>query len=67
VARVTKNGMGSAYPCWRCVEWSKWAGVKRIFHWNEEEGRFDMVKVNNADFAGNYETNADFRMFAGLA
>jgi len=49
------------------VEWSKWAGVKRIFHWNEEEGRFDMVKVNNADFAGNYETNADFRMFAGLA
>ena len=30
VARVTKVGMGSAKPCWRCVEWCRWAEVKRI-------------------------------------
>ena len=49
VARVTKVGMGSAKPCWRCVEWCRWAGVKRIFHWNGEDGKFDMVKVNTAE------------------
>jgi hypothetical protein len=27
VARVTKNGMGNAKPCWRCLEWCKWSGV----------------------------------------
>ncbi|KAI0920602.1 hypothetical protein AcW1_002295 [Taiwanofungus camphoratus] len=65
VARFTKNGTGSARPCWRCLEWCKWAGIKRIFHWNDEEGRFDVVKVNSAQ--GNlYETHADFRLFAGL-
>ncbi|GBE86947.1 hypothetical protein SCP_1001910 [Sparassis crispa] len=65
VARFTKNGMGSARPCWRCLEWCKWAGVKRIFHWNNEEGRFDVVKVNSAQ-RDIYETHADFRLFAGL-
>ncbi len=65
VARVTKGGMGSARPCWRCVEWCRWAGVKRIFHWNGEDGKFDMVKVNTAE-RGQYETHADIRLFAGM-
>lgn len=64
VARVTKNGMGGAKPCWRCLEWCRWAGVKRVFHWNCEEGRFDVVKVNG-DGRENYETRADMRLFAG--
>lgn len=65
VARFTKNGMGSARPCWRCLEWCRWAGVKRIFHWNAEENRFEVVKVNSAQ-SGQYETHADIRLFAGL-
>ncbi|OJT11310.1 hypothetical protein TRAPUB_12185 [Trametes pubescens] len=65
VARFTKNGFGSAKPCWRCLEWCRWAGVKRIFHWNADEGRFDVVKVNSAE-SGQYETHADIRLFAGL-
>ncbi|KAF8266057.1 hypothetical protein EI94DRAFT_1520116, partial [Lactarius quietus] len=64
VARVTKVGMGSAKPCWRCVEWCRWAGVKRIFHWNGEDGKFDMVKVNTAE-RDQYETHADIRLYAG--
>jgi hypothetical protein len=65
VARVTKVGMGSAKPCWRCVEWCRWAGVKRIFHWNGEDGKFDMVKVNTAE-RDQYETHADIRLYAGM-
>ena len=65
VARITKSGCGNAKPCWRCLEWCKWAGVKRIFHWNETTNRFDVVKVNNAQ-ADQYETHADNRLFAGL-
>ncbi|RDX47700.1 hypothetical protein OH76DRAFT_1384976 [Lentinus brumalis] len=65
VARFTKNGMGSAKPCWRCLEWCRWAGVKRIFHWDADEGRFLVVKVNDAQ-SGQYETHADIRLFAGL-
>ncbi|KAH9922247.1 uncharacterized protein B0H18DRAFT_1212716 [Fomitopsis serialis] len=66
VARFTKNGMGGARPCWRCLEWCRWAGVKRIFHWNGEESRFDVVKVNSAQGDIMYETHADIRLFAGL-
>ena len=40
--------------------------MKRIFHWNGDEARFDVVKVNNAQGAGMYETHADVRLFAGL-
>ncbi|KAI1783210.1 hypothetical protein LXA43DRAFT_956515 [Ganoderma leucocontextum] len=65
VARFTKNGMGTARPCWRCLEWCRWAGVKRIFHWNADENRFEVVKVNSAQ-SGQYETHADIRLFAGL-
>ena len=65
VARFTKNGFGSAKPCWRCLEWCRWAGVKRIFHWDADVGRFEVVKVNDAE-TGQYETHADIRLFAGL-
>lgn len=64
VARFTKNGMGSAKPCWRCLEWSRWAGVKRIFHWNADENKFDVVKVNSEQREP-YETHSDVRLFAG--
>ena len=65
VARITKTGCGNARPCWRCLEWCRWAGVKRIFHWNEETSSFNVVKVNSASI-GVYETHADTRLFAGL-
>ena len=65
VARITKQGCGNARPCWRCLEWCKWAGVKRIFHWNEGMCKFDVVKVNSAP-REQYETHADNRLYAGL-
>ncbi|KAI0076989.1 hypothetical protein K474DRAFT_1596903 [Panus rudis PR-1116 ss-1] len=65
VARFTKNGMGSAKPCWRCLEWSRWAGIKRIFHWNPDLGRFEAVKVNDAQ-REHYETHSDIRLFSGM-
>ena len=34
VVRTTKRGLGNAKPCWRCLEWCRWAGVRRIFHWD---------------------------------
>ncbi|KAF8510467.1 hypothetical protein BU17DRAFT_22592, partial [Hysterangium stoloniferum] len=66
VARITKHGLGNARPCWRCVEWCRWAGVKRIFHYNAESGKFDVVKVNEARGDTTYETHADGRLFAGM-
>jgi hypothetical protein len=65
VCRVTKAGMGNSKPCWRCVGWCKWAGVKRIFHWNGDELKWDVVKVNNIG-REQYETHADMRLSAGL-
>ncbi|KAI0062969.1 hypothetical protein BV25DRAFT_1870135 [Artomyces pyxidatus] len=65
VVRVNKVGMGDAKPCWRCLEWCRWAGVKRVFHWNAEAGRFDMVKVNTVD-RDQYATHADVRLYAGM-
>ncbi|KAI6041771.1 hypothetical protein EDC04DRAFT_2565105 [Pisolithus marmoratus] len=64
VVRVTKSGVGNAQPCWRCVRWCAWSGVKRIFHWNPKEGRFDVTKVND-ESGGFYQTQADTRLFAG--
>lgn len=65
VARFTKDGLGSAKPCWRCIQWCCWFGVKRIFHWNPATGGFEVLKVNEGckDY---YETQADVRLFAGL-
>jgi hypothetical protein len=39
--------------------------VKRIFHWNGEDGKFDVVKVNTAE-RDQYETHADIRLFTGM-
>ena len=39
--------------------------MKRIFHWNGEDSRFDVVKVNTAE-RNQYETHADVRLFAGM-
>lgn len=63
VARVTKNGMGSAKPCWRCLHWCHWAGIKRIFHWNNTASRWEVVKVNSPG-TDQYETTTDTRLYA---
>jgi len=65
VARVTKKGMGSAKPCWRCLHWCYWAGIKRIFHWDQAAGRWEVVKVNSPG-RDQYETTADIRLYAGM-
>ncbi|WFD29467.1 hypothetical protein MSPP1_000476 [Malassezia sp. CBS 17886] len=31
-------------PCWRCLEWMHWAGVKRVY-WTDAEGEWDGGKV----------------------
>ena len=66
VVRVSKAGVGGASkPCWRCVRWCVWSGVKRIFHWDPVVGRFEVVKVNGAAGGDVYETSSDARLFAG--
>jgi hypothetical protein len=65
VVRVCKGGTGAAKPCWRCVRWCAWSGVKRIFHWDPVVGRFEVLKVNGAEGADVYETSSDARLFAG--
>ncbi|KAJ7153466.1 hypothetical protein C8R43DRAFT_885683 [Mycena crocata] len=67
VARVTKDkhGFGCSKPCWRCVEWCAWAGIRRIFHWSVAEGRFVCLKVGGASEGDVYQTVADFRYLAG--
>jgi len=59
VVRRTKTGLGCAQPCWRCVEWCRWAGIKRIFHWDNVDGQFKCIKV--CDDAEHYKTQADSR------
>ena len=65
VVRVSKVGVGAAKPCWRCVRWCAWSGVKRIFHWDPGLGRFEVLKVNGTEGEGVYETSSDVRLFAG--
>ncbi|KAG1742598.1 hypothetical protein EDD22DRAFT_1006585 [Suillus occidentalis] len=65
VARVIKNGLGAAKPCWRCIHWCWWFGVKRIFHWNPVVGDFEVLKVNEG-YKDHYETQTDVRLFARL-
>lgn len=65
VVRITKHGgVGCAKPCWRCIEWCRWAGVKRIFHCDGQWGKFQVVKVNES--CSVYETQADIRLFNGM-
>lgn len=63
VARLKKSGsgVGNAMPCWRCVEWCRWAGVKRIFHWDAEVGKWGVVKVNDTE-RKMYQTRSDFKI-----
>jgi len=63
VVRVKKSGLGDAMPCWRCLEWCRWAGVKRVFHWNaaHDPGRWEVVKVNDAEMKL-YQTRSDFNL-----
>ncbi|KAJ7457044.1 hypothetical protein FB451DRAFT_1342006 [Mycena latifolia] len=61
VCRVTKDGFGCSKPCWRCVDWCEWAGIKRIFYWSVVEGRFLCLKVG-APSGESYQTIADTRM-----
>jgi len=68
VCRITKNGeFGCSKPCWRCVDWCAWAGIRRIFHWSTEEGRFICLKVGDAWQEGCYETIADVRFLKARA
>ena len=64
VARITKHGMGSAMPCWRCLYWCYWAGIRRIFHWDGIANKWVVVKVNNPGKA-QYQTTSDSRLYAG--
>jgi hypothetical protein len=65
VARITKIGAGSAKPCWRCIVWCQWAGVKRVFFWDSELGKFEMVKVNGVEVQ-HYKTHSDLRLQSSL-
>ncbi|KAJ7630114.1 hypothetical protein DFH06DRAFT_1480194 [Mycena polygramma] len=68
VCRVTKNGeFGCSKPCWRCVDWCAWAGIRRIFHWSMVEGRFICLKVGDASKAECYETITDLRYLKARA
>ncbi|KAJ6492895.1 hypothetical protein C8R47DRAFT_1012990 [Mycena vitilis] len=68
VCRVTKNGeFGCSKPCWRCVDWCAWAGIRRIFHWSMVEGRFICLKVGDASKAECYETITDVRYLKARA
>ncbi|KAF7297359.1 CMP/dCMP-type deaminase domain-containing protein [Mycena indigotica] len=64
VCRVTRSGqLACSKPCWRCIEWCAWAGIKRIFHWSLLEQRFVCLKVGEAFGADdNYETLTDARL-----
>lgn len=70
VVRVKKSGLGDAMPCWRCLEWCRWAGVKRVFHWNstsegEGTGRWEVVKVNDSTMKL-YQTRSDFNLVSAV-
>lgn len=78
VARITKTGTGVAEPCWRCLEWARWAGIRRIFHWEVDGkdpqglagGKWRAIKVNQAradahnGLGDRYQTHADLRLYS---
>ncbi|KAJ7270625.1 hypothetical protein B0H12DRAFT_1320109 [Mycena haematopus] len=69
VCRISnKSGeFGCSKPCWRCVDWCAWAGIRRIFHWSVEEERFICLKVRDASQTECYETTADVRFLQARA
>jgi hypothetical protein len=67
VARLGRGGdLGTAHPCTRCLQWCRWAGIRRIFHWSPSTGSFEAVKVAEAEKMNLYMTEADRRLAAGL-
>lgn len=61
VVRTTKAALACAKPCWRCVEWCRWAGIRRIFHWDPTSASFKCIKVSDA-MIEHYQTQADQRL-----
>ena len=49
VVRTTKKGLGNAKPCWRCLEWCRWAGVRRIFYWDASANDDDDEELSGGD------------------
>ncbi|CEH16634.1 Cytidine deaminase-like [Ceraceosorus bombacis] len=33
-------------PCWRCIQWCRWAGIKRAF-WTTKDGRWEGAKISD--------------------
>jgi hypothetical protein len=56
--------MGSARPCWWCIEWCRWADIECIFHWCAEIDRFEAVKANDSSM-DRYQKCAGRKLFAG--
>lgn len=53
VVRLTRKGLlGCSMPCWRCLEWCKWAGIKRIFHWVADDHGDDNDEMKSGTKGG---------------
>ncbi|KAF8326042.1 uncharacterized protein EI90DRAFT_3071277 [Cantharellus anzutake] len=64
VVRITPGGgTGPSKPCARCIEWCRWAGIKRVFHWDGKSSMFEVAKVS--DESGIYVTPADIKLRNG--
>ena len=48
------------------VDWCRWAGIKRIFHWDVPTSSFKCVKVGDLE-AEHYRTQADYRLARHVA
>lgn len=44
-------------PCWRCLEWMLWAGIKRVY-WTNAEGEWHGGKVANLLFGSDERPSA---------
>lgn len=51
VVRVTTSTgrLGNARPCGRCVAWCEWAGVRRIYYWDEKLNDFEVIRVGREE------------------
>jgi len=54
----------TARPCWRCVAWCEWAGVKRIFYWDENKNGFEVMRIGGGQCIKEmvYRTRSDWKM-----
>jgi len=43
-ASSTEPKYADSRPCWRCLKWMEWAGIKRVF-WTDENGVWEGAKV----------------------